>query len=136
MGERRKNPLKCQVATAKKIEELFTELPVLFEEYMRCGLEAQKGMVGASRAHRDLKARVTYLVGHWPRSYRPELVRNSACKESLVSITERMQSKLVERKVPQRQSPAELAARLKAPGLTVEERLKAIEKAYAEQDRV
>lgn len=127
MGLRRKNVVKLQLAAAEDVEHTFVQLADALKRYYEFGIEAAREVGGGTRAHRDVKARLNYLLQRLPKAVQPALKGLSSCSEPLPSLCTKANAKLI--RLGKQKEDSAMARRRPAakPKLSLEERITELE---------
>ena len=127
MELRRKNFVKLQLQAAKDMEGSFVKLTDALRRYYECGVEAARQVGGPTRAHRDAKARLNFLIQRLPRAVQPALKGLSSCSQTLPELCTLANAKL--ERLGRTNEQNALARRRPAvkPEKTLEERIAELE---------
>jgi len=124
-----RNFFKPQAVAAENFETAFTNLINAGDRYCQLGIDAARQVGGPSRANRDLRARLTFLLSRLQKSWQPPLRTLSACKQTLPQLCAAANEKLIRLGKTKEDSAMSRRQPAVKPTLSVEERIAAVEKA-------
>ncbi len=124
-----RNWLRAQAKAGDRVEQAFTELSLSLKDYYTYGVKDAQQLGGPTRAHRDAKARLTYLVSRMNKAYQPELKVSSSCSATLVELAETAHARAVAKGKANEQRQAAQRRVVPTPGPTLEERIAQLEAA-------
>ena len=127
MESRRKNFVKLQLQAAKDMEGSFVKLSDALRRYHKLGIEAARQVGGGTRAHRDARARLNYLIQRLPKAVQPALKGLSSCSQTLPELCTQANAKLIRLGAAKEQSAMARRRPAAKPKLSLEERITELE---------